>query len=177
MNRSRTVHDVEWTWQDVPYFSSLQHEDIAQGQGLLGMTHPLMLMITCAKCGKNPSRTLRVVKQTWQDVPYLAVLLCHLQQFYYKVMAQWPWRYMSRAKVFVCDTPSHASDHLCPIWKDSLKNCTCCRADTKECHILSFYCKVMAEWPWRNRSRSKVIACDTPSPANEHFCQIWKESI
>ena len=38
-----------------------------------------------------------------------------------------------------------------------------------------FYCEVMAKWPWRYRSRSKVITCDTPSDANDDLCQIWKE--
>ena len=33
------------------------------------------------------------------------------------------------------------------------------------------------EWPWRYRSRSKVITCDTPSHASYHLYQIWKESI
>ena len=33
------------------------------------------------------------------------------------------------------------------------------------------------EWPWRYRSRSKVITCDTPSHACNHLYQIWKESI
>ena len=36
------------------------------------------------------------------------------------------------------------------------------------------------EWPWRYRSRSKVITCDTPSHhahASDHLYQIWKESI
>ena len=33
------------------------------------------------------------------------------------------------------------------------------------------------EWPWRYRSRSKVITCDTPSYASNHLYQIWKESI
>ena len=32
------------------------------------------------------------------------------------------------------------------------------------------------EWPWRYRSRSKVITCDPPSHAGDHLCQIWKES-
>ena len=31
-------------------------------------------------------------------------------------------------------------------------------------YFSSLFCKVMAEWPWRYRSRSKVIRCDTPSP-------------
>ena len=33
------------------------------------------------------------------------------------------------------------------------------------------------EWPWRYRSRSKVITCNTPSHASYHLYQIWKESI
>ena len=33
------------------------------------------------------------------------------------------------------------------------------------------------EWPWRYRSRSKVITCDTPSHASDHLYQIWKEYI
>ena len=33
------------------------------------------------------------------------------------------------------------------------------------------------EWPWRYRSRSKVITCDTPSHVSNHLYQIWKESI
>ena len=37
--------------------------------------------------------------------------------------------------------------------------------------------KVEVEWPWRYRSRSKVITCDTPSQASDHLYQIWKESI
>ena len=30
----------------------------------------------------------------------------------------------------VCDTPSHGSDHLCLIWKESIHNCRWYRADT-----------------------------------------------
>ena len=30
----------------------------------------------------------------------------------------------------VYDTPSHGSDHLCLIWKESIQNCRCYRADT-----------------------------------------------
>ena len=33
------------------------------------------------------------------------------------------------------------------------------------------------EWPWRYRSRSKVITCDTPSHVSDHLYQIWTESI
>ena len=46
------------------------------------------------------------------------------------VKAKWPWRYRSKSKVIVCDTPSHGSDHLWLIWKESIQNCRCYRADT-----------------------------------------------
>ena len=48
----------------------------------------------------------------------------------FKVKVEWPWRYRSRSKAITCDTPSHASDHLYQIWKESIKNCRCYRADT-----------------------------------------------
>ena len=82
---------------------------------------------------------------------------------------KWPWRFRSRSKVIVCDTPSYGSDHLWLIWKESIQNCRCYRADT--------IFKAKAEWPWRYRSRSKVIICNTPSHTSDHLCEIWKESI
>ena len=86
---------------------------------------------------------------------------------------------MSRSKVIANEyTPSHDCDHLCQIWQESIQNCMCCRADTTRYAILwQFYCKVMAEWPWRYKSRSKVIMHNTPSHASDHLCLIWKESI
>ena len=30
----------------------------------------------------------------------------------------------SRSKVVARDTPSHASDYMCLIWKESIQNCT-----------------------------------------------------
>ena len=77
-NPFRTVHAVERTWQDVPYFSSFvakwlnDLDDIGQGQKLLHRTHPLMLVFICAKYRKNPSRTVHAVERTQQDVPYLS---------------------------------------------------------------------------------------------------------
>ena len=74
---SRTVHAVERTLQDVSYFSSFianswlnDLEDIGQCQRSSYMAHPLMLVINCAKYGKNPSRTVRAVEETRQDVTY-----------------------------------------------------------------------------------------------------------
>ena len=91
-------------------------------------------------------------------------------------MAEWPWRYRLRSKVVTRDTP-HASDHLCLIWNDSIENWMCCRADRTRCAIFwQFYNKVMTEWPWRYRSRSKVIMHDTPSHAGDHLCLIWNKA-
>ena len=87
----------------------------------------------------------------------------------FKVKVKLPWRYRSRSKVITCDTPSHDSDHLYQMWKESIQNCRRYRADT--------IFKVKVVWPWRYRSRSKVITCETPSHASGHLHQIWKESI
>ena len=46
-------------------------------------------------------------------------------------MAEGPWRYRSRSKVVGRNTPSHASDHLCLIWKESIQKCRSYRADTE----------------------------------------------
>ena len=93
-------------------------EDIGQGQRSLWTTHSLMLVIICAQYGKNPSRTVWVTEQTrnagWTDC---------------KIMTELPWRYRSRSKVIMDDTPSHASDHLGPIWKESIQNCRSYRVD------------------------------------------------
>ena len=75
---------------------------------------------------------------------------------------KWPWRYRSRSKVITCDTPSHASDHLCQMWKESIGNSRCYRADT--------IFKAKAKWPSRYRSRSKVIICNTPPYTSDHLC-------
>ena len=48
------------------------HEDTGQGQWSLHATHPLMLVIICAKYVNNSSRTVRAVEQTQQDVPYFS---------------------------------------------------------------------------------------------------------
>ena len=93
-------------------------------------------------------------------------------------MAEWPWRHRSRSKVVTRDTSFHARGHLCQIGKEYIQNWICCRTDLIRCAIfLQFYWKVMAELPWRYRSRSKVIANDTPSHASGHLCLVWKESI
>ena len=94
-------------------------------------------------------------------------------------MPEWPWKHRSRSKVIIRDTPSHDSDHLCLIWKESIQNCRYYRADTA-CGtdiFQMFYCQVMLELPRRYRSRSKVIVHDTTSHGGDHLCLIWKECI
>ena len=56
-NPSRTVDATERTRFSRPRPNDL--EDIGQGQGQRSLyaTHPLILVIICAKYGKNPSRT------------------------------------------------------------------------------------------------------------------------
>ena len=68
--------------QDVPNFSSFIAKSclndldyIGQDQRSLCMAHPLMLVVICAKYGKNPRRTVCAVERTRQDVNILAVLL------------------------------------------------------------------------------------------------------
>ena len=65
----------------------------------------------------------------------------------FKVKVELPCRYRSRSKVITCDTPSHASDHLYQIWKESIQNCRRYKADT--------IFKVKAKWPWKYRSKVK----------------------
>ena len=151
-NRSRTGNVTERTRFSKSRSNGL--EDISQGQRSSHATHLLMLVIICTKYGKNPSRTVdatertRFSKSRSNDLEDIGQI--------------------QRSHI-TCDTPSHASDHLYQIWKESIKNCRCYRADT--------IFKVKVEWPWRYRSNSKVITCDTPSHASDHLYQIWKESI
>ena len=55
-NRSRTENVTEQT--RFSKSKSNDREDIDQGQRSLYATHPLILVIMCAKHGKNPSRTV-----------------------------------------------------------------------------------------------------------------------
>ena len=150
-NRSRTENVTEQTRFSKSRWNDL--EDIGQGQRSSHATHPLMVVIICGKYGNNRSRT---------EKRYRADTI-------FKVKVEWPWRYRSRSKVITCETPSHASDHLYQIWKESIKNCRCYRADT--------IFKAKAKWPWRYRSRSNVIICNTSSYTSDHLCKIWKETI
>ena len=108
-------------------------------------------MIICGKYGNNQFRTENVTERTRFSKSRSNDLedIGQGQRFY--------------------DTPSHASDHLYQIWKESIKNYRWYRADT--------IFKAKAKWPWRYRSRSKAIICNTPSHTSDHLCLIWKESI
>ena len=101
-NPSRTVDATERTRFSKSRSNDL--EDIGQGQRSSHATHLLMLVIICIKYGKNPSRTVDVTEQTRFSRPN------DLED-------------MSRSKVIICNTPSHTSNHLYQIWKESIKNC------------------------------------------------------
>ena len=89
-------------------------DDISLGQ----RAQPLMVVIICAKHGKNPSVDIT----DWTR---------HAGRTYFSsFMPEWPWRYRSRSKVIVHNTTSHGSDQLYLIWKESIQNCTRYRADT-----------------------------------------------
>ena len=73
-----------------------------------------MIVIICAKYKKESIQNCR---------RYRADTI-----FYIK--AEWPWRYRSRSKVIVFNTPSRGSDNLWLIWKESIQNCRCYRTET-----------------------------------------------
>ena len=118
--------------------SQLNNLDIRQGQRSLGDTPSHASDYLChtgRECIQNCT-CCRV------DTARCAIFW----QFYYKVMAEWPWRYMSRSHVIVHDTPSHTSDHLCQIWEECIQNCMCCTADTTRWP----YCSTFIAKSWRN---------------------------
>ena len=58
--------------------------------------------------------------------------MCHiLESFFGKIMTEWLSGIRPSWKVVARNTPSHASHHLCFIWKESTRNCRCYRADTQ----------------------------------------------
>ena len=78
-NTSRTVHAVERTRQDVPYFISFTAKPwlnalkySGQVQRMSSATHPLTMVIICAKYGNNPPRTVDAVERTRHDMSYFS---------------------------------------------------------------------------------------------------------
>ena len=77
-------------------------ENIGQGQRSLHATHPLMVMMICAKYGKNASRIV---------------------DFFFKVKAQKLEKFVKNWNFgfffinITRDTPSNGSDYLWQIWK------------------------------------------------------------
>ena len=90
-----------------------------EGQRSLHGTHPLTLVTICAKYEKNPSKTVCAVQRSRQDVPYFSSFIANSSLNDLEDIGQ--GHYM---------TPSHASDHLCLIWKELIQNCRNYRANT-----------------------------------------------
>ena len=104
-NRSRIENDTERTRFSKSRSNDL--EDIGQGQRSSHATHLLMLVINCTKYGKNPPRTLDATERTRFSKPRSNDL-----------------EYIGQGQRSSHATPSHASDHLYQIWKESIQNCS-----------------------------------------------------
>ena len=104
-------------------------------------------MMICAKYGKNASRIAGFFQGESRKIS-------EKLKFYHFVIN------FNGSKYLSC---------LWQIWKQSISNW--------KRYIADMIFKVKAEWPWRYRSRSRVITCDTPSHAIDHLYHIWKESI
>ena len=70
------------------------------------------------------------------------------------------------------DTPSHGSDNLFQIWKESIQNGRCCRADKAKCAIFSSF--ITKSWlnDLEDIGQGRVITRDTPAHASDDMCQI-----
>ena len=108
----------------------------------LHATHPLMLMIVCGKYGKNPSRTVDATerKRFSRSRPND---LENIGQGQRSLHATHPLMLMMICAKYG-KNPSETVD------------------TTERTRIF----KVKTEWPWKYRSRSKVITWNTPSDAN-----------
>ena len=123
-NLSRTACVVELIWKDVLYSSSFivklwmnDLEDIGQSQVIEHNT-PFILVIICAKYGKNSART---VKHWRVDLTVL-----YSSSFIAKLMANWPWSLRSRViaplqpfiPVIICvKYGKKINAKLCVLWR------------------------------------------------------------
>ena len=86
--------------------------------------------------------------------------MCHILA-YCKVMAEWSWRYRSVSKVITRYTLYHASDHLYPIWKESIQNCKSYRVDT--------------EWRTDGRTSGRTDGAKPIYPPTTSLCWGYKD--
>ena len=142
-NPSRTVDATERTQFSRPRPNDL--EDIGQGQRSLYATHLLILVIICAKYGKNPLRIVDFFfsRSRLKNLKKLPKRLKKNKKNPSRTVDTTERTRFSKSrpndledigqgqKVITCDTPSHAIDHLYQIWKESILNCRCYRADMK----------------------------------------------
>ena len=76
-------------------------------------------VITC----NTPSHASDHLYQLWKESIKNCRCYSYRADTIFKAKAKWPWRYRSRSKVIICNTPSHTSDYLYQIWKESIENC------------------------------------------------------
>ena len=124
--------------------------------------------VTAKLPGQNPSRTVHAVDRTPQDVSHLSSLI---------------------AKSSLNDIEDIGQDQRLLCATHPLMLVIICAQSGKNPSITigsqsghgmrdgrtgRSYCKVMAGWPWRYRSKSKVITRDTSSHVSDHLCLISK---
>ena len=142
-NRSKTENARERTRFSKSRSNDL--EDISQGQRSSHATHLLILVIICTKYGKNPPRTVDGTDRT-------------------RFTRSRP---NDLEDIGQGQRSSHATHLLmlviiCTKYGKNPSRTVDATQDT--------IFKVKAEWPWRHRSSSKVITCDTPSHVSDHLC-------
>ena len=87
----------------------------------------------------------------------------------------------SRSKVTMRDTPSHASGHLCLIWKDMESPSRTVDVTERTRHArwtyLSSYIAKSCMNDLEDTGQGQRSLCATPPHASDHLCLIWIESI
>ena len=92
-----TLRAVERTWQDVPYYRSFiakswlnDLEYISQGQRSMLAKHPFMIVISCAKYGRNPPKTgMSCEADTINRAIYSSSIA---------FIGEWHWRFIIRGQ-------------------------------------------------------------------------------
>ena len=158
-NRSWTENFTEQTWFSKSRSNDL--EDIGQGPRSSHVTHLLMLVIICTKYGNNPSRTEKVIIcDKYGNNRSRTENFTEQTQFSKS-------RSNDLEDIGQGQRSSHATHLLmlviiCTKYGNNRSRTEKIRAD--------IIFKIKVEWPWRYRSRSKVITCNTPSYTSDYLC-------
>ena len=154
---NQRIHSLNTSWVDLVSPWVLVWNCLARKWVLMWHYYCTTVNIDCHTCiEKGQLKLEQLERLRSEDTPRRLMITHTIESCWIPSQnkVEWPWRYRSRSKVITCDTPSHASNHLYQIWKESIQNYKRYREDR--------IFKVKAEWPWKYRSRSEVITCNTP---------------